>query len=103
MTSDLAPILLPIIVSVALSVTGALIVARYAGPAQEAYVQALKGRLAVVEEERDDAALRIPELETRIKALEEEVGRLRSDLSAARDREFQLLRRLEADERRMPR
>ena len=85
-----------------LSLTAAFAVARYSGPAQEAYVKALTGRLAVVERERDDAELAIPKLEERIETLEREVKALQREL-AERDREIiQLYQRLTADEKRLP-
>lgn len=101
--TDLWGIVLPVLVAVVLSVAGAAVVSRSAAsPAQTAYIQALQGRLAVVEEERDDAQIAIPKLEARITALEEMVNKLKQEL-AERDREIaRLYRRLEADERRLP-
>jgi chromosome segregation ATPase len=102
MNVDLTPILVPIVVSVVLSIGGAFVVARYSGPAQSAYIQALQGRLAVVEQERDDAELAIPKLEARIDALETHVSELQRTIHE-RDKELlSLYRRLEADERRLP-
>lgn len=99
---DLWPIVIPIIVSVVLSMSAALAIARYSGPAQEAYVKALTGRLAVVERERDDAELAIPKLEARIEALEQQVVALQKELQE-RDREIiHLYQRLSDDEKRLP-
>jgi predicted nucleic acid-binding Zn-ribbon protein len=101
--SDLTPIVIPVVVSVILSLTAAFAVARYSGPAQEAYVKALTGRLQVVERERDDAEMAIPKLEARIEALEKHVHELQQQL-AERDRELVILyQRLSADEKRIPR
>jgi hypothetical protein len=100
--TDLSPILVPILVSVVLSVSGAFVVARYAGPAQGAYVAAIQGRMQVLEDERDDAVERIPRLEARIVALEERVHDLTNELRD-RDQEIaRLYRRLDADEQRLP-
>ena len=103
MTVDLGPIIIPVLVSVILSVAGAAVVSRSAAsPAQTAYIQALQGRLAVVEEERDDAQIAIPKLEARIAALEAQVGELK-DMLHEKDAELnRLYRRLDADERRLP-
>lgn len=101
--TDLWGIVLPVLIAVVLSVAGAAAVSRSAAsPAQTAYIQALQGRLAVVEQERDDAESAIPQLEARIAALENNVQQLKQEL-AERDREIaRLYRRLEADERRLP-
>jgi len=101
-TLDLWPIVLPVIVSVILSLAAAAIVSRSAAsPAQAAYISALQGRLLVVEAARDDAELRIPKLEARIGALEERVHDLQSAITE-KDRELAgLYRRLDADERRL--
>jgi TolA-binding protein len=100
--TDLTGILLPVAIATAISVAAAWAVARYSGPAQQAYVQALQGRLAVVEQERDDAALTIPKLEARIHELEQAVEKLEHGISK-RDREIaDLYRRLDEDERRLP-
>jgi TolA-binding protein len=100
---DLTPVIVPVLVSVILSATAALAVARYSGPAQTAYIAALQGRLTVVEHERDEAQLDIPKLEARIKELERAVEQL-EHLIGKRDREIaDLYRRLDADERRLPR
>jgi septal ring factor EnvC (AmiA/AmiB activator) len=100
---DLGGILAPVVVATMLSVSGAFVVARYSGPAQQAYIQALQGRLAVVEQERDDAATTIPKLESRIHELEKAVEQLER-LIGKRDREIaDLYRRLDEDERRLPR
>ena len=64
--ADLTPIIVPIIVSVILSISGAFVVSKYTGPAQQAYVAALEGRLKVVTDERGEAWERIPKLEARI-------------------------------------
>ena len=100
--NDLTGILVPVVVATLLSVSGAFVVARYSGPAQQAYVQALQGRLAVVEKERDDASEAIPRLEARIHELEQAVEKL-EHLVGKRDREIaDLYRRLDEDERRFP-
>jgi len=102
MTLDLWPIVVPIIISVILSLAAAAVVSRSAAsPAQQAYIASLQGRLAVVEDERDDAQLRLPKLEARIVALEERVRELQEHI-AAKDREIaRLYRRLEHDEETM--
>lgn len=102
MTLDLTPILVPIVVSVVLSVSSALVIAKYSGPAQSAYIQALQGRLAVVEQERDDAQLEIPKLEARIAHLESRVHELETTLRERETEINRLYRRLEADEKRLP-
>jgi TolA-binding protein len=100
--TDLTGILVPVVVATLLSVSGAFVVARYSGPAQSAYVAALQGRLSVVEQERDDAALVIPKMEARIRELEAAVEKL-EHLVGKRDREIaDLYRRLDEDERRLP-
>jgi cell division protein FtsB len=102
LVSNLADIIVPATVALAISLGASLIVAFRAGPAQEAYVRALQGRLAVVEQERDDATIEIPKLEARIVALEARVHELQEGVTE-RDREIaRLYRRLDADERRMP-
>ena len=99
--TDLTGILVPVVVATMLSVSGAFVVARYSGPAQQAYIQALQGRLAVVEQERDDAEQRIPQLEARIEALETKVAQLVAE-NVEKDREIAMLyRRLDADEKRL--
>jgi hypothetical protein len=102
---NLWPIVTPIVVSVLLSLAGALAISKYAGPAQAAYVQALEGRLAIVTKARDDAEADLPHLRARILELERQVEELKSD-RAAKDREVaELYRRLDArvlrDERRL--
>jgi chromosome segregation ATPase len=84
-------ILAPILISVILSVTGAFVVARTAGPAQAAYVSALEGRMKVLTQERDDAMGRIP-------VLEAEVRRLKVEVSELKESERKLLLRLDAAE-----
>lgn len=102
--TDLWGIVIPIVVSVILSLAAAAIVSRSAAsPAQAAYIQALQGRLAVVEDERDDAQLRLPKLEARIAALESQVNELKSALHEKDAELARLYRRLDADERRLPR
>jgi chromosome segregation ATPase len=76
---DLWPIVLPIVVSVILSVSGALAISRYSGPAQKSYIDALEGRLRLVSAERDEATARIPRLEERVRDLEQEVGDLKRE------------------------
>jgi len=102
--TDLWGLIVPIIVSVTLSLAAAAVISRSAAsPAQAAYISALQGRLLVVEAARDDAELRIPKLEARIGALEERVHELQSAITE-KDRELAgLYRRLDADERRLPR
>ena len=100
--TDLTGILVPVVVATLLSVSGAFVVARYSGPAQASYIQALQGRLAVIEQERDDAVTVIPKLEARIHELEQAVEKL-EHLVGKRDREIaDLYRRLDEDERRLP-
>lgn len=93
--SDLWGIVVPIIVAVVLSVSGSWVIAKWSGPAQQAYVAAVESRLKIVTQERDDAWAKIPRLERRIEQLEAEVHELK-------EREVHLLRRLDADERRLP-
>jgi hypothetical protein len=93
---DLTPIIFPIVVSVILSVSGAFVVARYSGPAQTAYISALDGRLRVVTAERDEATARIPKLEARIVALEDEGEKLKDEIT-------DLYRRLNAPRTRVGR
>ena len=101
--TDLWGIVVPIVVSVILSLAAAFIVSRSAAsPAQAAYIQALQGRLTVVEDERDDAQLRLPKLEARIAALEAQVNELKSALHEKDAELARLYRRLDADERRLP-
>jgi cell division protein FtsB len=98
---DLWGIVAPIVVSVIISLVGAFFIARYAGPAQAAYVQALEGRLKVVTGERDDALREIPVLRARVVQLEAEVAQLKHD-GIAKDAEvIDLYRRLDLDERRL--
>jgi tetrahydromethanopterin S-methyltransferase subunit G len=99
--TDLTGILVPVVVATLLSVSGAFVVARYSGPAQQAYIAALQGRLSVVEQERDDAEERIPKLEARITVLETQVAQLIGQ-NIEKDREIAMLyRRLDADEKRL--
>jgi hypothetical protein len=100
--TDLTGILVPVVVATLLSVSGAFVVARYSGPAQQAYVQALSGRLAIVTEELAEKESVIPKLESRIHELEKAVEQL-EHLVGKRDREIaDLYRRLDEDERRLP-
>ena len=99
--TDLTGILVPVVVATLLSVSGAFVVARYSGPAQQAYITALTGRLAVVEQERDDAEESIPTLEARVAVLETKVAQLVAE-NVEKDREIAMLyRRLDADEKRL--
>jgi hypothetical protein len=99
--TDLSPIVLPVVVSVILSLTGAFVVARYSGPAQSAYIAALEGRLRVIAGERDDGMARMSKLEIRIVHLEAEVAALKA-ANDEKDREIAALyRRLDDSERRM--
>ena len=94
--SDLSSIVPAVLVAVILSWGGSLAIARFAGPAQQAYTEALKGRLGVVTEERDDCAGRIKALELRIDFLEQEMADLHKE-SDAKDREIaDLYRKLNA-------
>lgn len=100
--ADLGGVLVPVVVATILSVTTALVVGRYSGPAQSAYVAALQGRLSVVEAAKNEAESVIPKLEQRIRELEQAVEKL-EHLVGKRDREIaDLYRRLDADERRLP-
>jgi len=91
----------PILISVAISLGGALVISRYAGPAQAAYVAALEKRLAIVTAERDELDDDAGGLRGRISELERQVEELRT-LGNAKDREIaDLYRRLDADERRL--
>lgn len=93
----------PILISVAISLGGAVVISRYAGPAQAAYVAALEKRLALVASERDELDEDAGGLRARIAELEREVAELKS-ASGAKDREIAALyRRLDADERRFAR
>ena len=102
--ADLSPIVIPVVVSVILSLSGAFVVARYSGPAQSAYIAALEGRLRVTSSERDDAAKRVPLLEERIAELERQVGDLQRE-GREKDREItDLYRRLDdSPSKRVPR
>jgi hypothetical protein len=92
--------LAPILISVAISLGGAVVISRYAGPAQAAYVAALEKRLAIVTAERDELDDDAGGLRARIAELEREVAELKS-ASGAKDREIaDLYRRLDLDERR---
>ena len=100
--TGLGPNLVPVVVAVILSVSGAFVVARFSGPAQTAYIAAVEGRLRVVSAERDEASARITRLEARLVALEEQVQELR-EAGREKDREIaRLYRRLDADEARLP-
>jgi len=91
----------PIFISVAISLGGALVISRYAGPAQAAYVTALEKRLAIVSAERDDLDEDAGGLRARVLELERQVEELRT-LGNAKDREIaELYRRIDADERRL--
>ena len=91
---DMSSVVPAVLVSVVLSLGGALAIARFAGPAQQAYTEALKGRLNVVTGERDDCTDRIKALELRITFLEQEMADLHRE-SDAKDREIaDLYRRL---------
>lgn len=99
--TDLWGIIIPIVVSVILSATTALVISRYAGPAQAAYVDALEGRLKVVTGERDDALRELPILRKRVADLESEVHDLKA-ASSEKDREIaDLYRRIDLDDRRL--
>lgn len=91
----------PILISVAISLGGAVVISRYAGPAQAAYVSALEKRLSIVTSERDELDDDAGGLRARIAELEREVAELKS-ASGAKDREIaDLYRRIDADERRI--
>lgn len=91
----------PILISVAISLGGALVISRYAGPAQAAYVEALEKRLSIVTSERDELDEDAGGLRARIADLEREVAELKT-AGGAKDREIaELYRRLDADERRL--
>ena len=99
--ADALALLGPIAISVAISLGGALVISRYAGPAQTAYLVALEKRLSVVLAERDEAEREIPLLRTRIEGLEREVDDLKN-LTVGKDREIaDLYRRLDGDEKRI--
>jgi TolA-binding protein len=99
--NDLTPILLPVIVAVILSVSGAFVVSRFSSPAQSAYVAALEGRMKVLQGERDDATARLPHHEQRIAQLEAKVAELEVTNRRQAQELLELYRRLDADERRM--
>lgn len=99
--NDVLVALGPIAISVTISLGGALVISRYAGPAQQAYLLAVEKRLTLVTNERDEAQSGIPHLRTRIEELEREVDDLKR-LTATKDREIaDLYRRLDMDERRL--
>ena len=101
--NELAGALGPVLVSVAISLGGALVISRYAGPAQAAYVVALEKRLALVTRERDDLDEDAGGLRSRIAELEREVAELKT-AGSAKDREIaELYRRVEADRARLTR
>ena len=99
--SDLTPIVIPVVVAVILSVSGAFVVSRFSSPAQNAYVAALEGRLRVVGAERDEALARLPHHEQRIAQLEERVRELEATNARQAAELIALYRRLDADERRL--
>ena len=92
--NDVLVALGPIAISVAISLGGALVISRYAGPAQQAYLLAVEKRLTLVTSERDEAEREIPHLRTRIADLEREVESLKEE-------NRKLYRRLDADEKRL--
>ena len=99
--NDVLVALGPIFISVAISLGGALVISRYAGPAQQAYLLAVEKRLALVTSERDEAEREVPLLAARIAELEREVDDLKRG-TLSKDREIaDLYRRLDADERRL--
>lgn len=102
--NDLWGIVVPVLVAVIVSVSGAFIVSRSAAsPAQMAYVQAVQSRLKVVEDERDEAQLAIPKLEARIAHLETRVRELESTVHERELELVRLYRRLDADEAKINR
>lgn len=93
--ADLLGMLAPILISVAISLGGALVISRYAGPAQAAYVTALEKRLEIVTAERDDLDDDAGGLRARIAELEREVVVLK-EAGNAKDREIaELYRRVD--------
>ena len=92
--NDVLVALGPIAISVAISLGGALVISRYAGPAQAAYLLAVEKRLSLVTAERDEAKREIPTLTARIADLEREVDSLKEE-------NRKLYRRLDADEKRL--
>jgi chromosome segregation ATPase len=99
--NDVLVALGPIAISVAISLGGAFVISRYAGPAQQAYLLAVEKRLELVTNERNEAQSEIPHLRSRIEELEREVDDLKR-LTTTKDREIaDLYRRLDADERRL--
>ena len=93
--ADLLGMLAPILISVAISLGGALVISRYAGPAQAAYVTALEKRLEIVTAERDDLDDDAGGLRARIAELEREVAVLK-EAGNAKDREIaELYRRVD--------
>lgn len=95
---SLEQVIVPVVVAVILSIGSSIAISRYSGPAQNAYIAALQGRLNVVSQERDEAMSEIPKLEARIRSLESRVHELQKGVTD-RDREIAALyRRLDSDE-----
>jgi predicted RNase H-like nuclease (RuvC/YqgF family) len=79
-----------VIVAAIISISGAIAIRHYAGPAQQAYVSALEGRLRVVGEDNKDLAARVDELTRQVKELRAEVDRLEDKVSDLMDENRQL-------------
>jgi hypothetical protein len=84
---DLSPVLIPVVVSLAITAGSAWAVRRYAGPAQIAYQTAVQGRLTVLSAERE-------ELVDKVKDLTIEVDRLGQVIETLRDKVGDLERQL---------
>jgi predicted RNase H-like nuclease (RuvC/YqgF family) len=90
MSADFFPILFPVIAAAIISISGAIAIRHYAGPAQQAYVSALEGRLRVVGDENKDLSTRVDELARLVKELRDEVDRLEDKVSDLMDENRQL-------------
>jgi predicted nucleic acid-binding Zn-ribbon protein len=80
MLPDLAGVVVPVVVSTLVLVTGAWVTRRYSGPAQQAYQSALTGRLDVLMAERDDCKKELARLRAEVDALHEKVTDLERQL-----------------------
>jgi predicted RNase H-like nuclease (RuvC/YqgF family) len=97
---DLTPIIIPIVVSAVITVGGAFVVRRYAGPAQDAYVKALVGRNTLLAQEREDYVKKVADLTEEVKELREEVASLKAEVSRLTRENYRLLQRLDEKDQR---
>jgi predicted nuclease with TOPRIM domain len=97
---DLTPILVPIIVSAIITIAAALVVRRYAGPAQDAYVKALVGRNTLLAQEREDYVKKVDGLTEEVKSLRKEVADLKEEVATLTRENYRLLQRLDEKDQR---